>query len=53
MASFIEYLNSEEYQDFLNKQKESLDLYTRQAKDYFETLDYDVIEEFWDMYNRN
>ena len=41
MASFIEYLNSEEYQDFLNKQKESLDLYTKQAKDYFETLDYD------------
>ena len=37
--SFSDYLNSEEYKEFLKIQEEALEQYTQKAKEYFESLE--------------
>jgi hypothetical protein len=39
--SFSDYLNSEEYKEFLKIQEESKDQYTQMAKEYFHSLEND------------
>ena len=39
--SFTDYLNSEEYKEYLKAEEESQELYTQKAKEYFESLETD------------
>ena len=39
--SFSDYLNSDEYKEFLKIQEEALEQYTQKAKEYFESLEMD------------
>ena len=36
--SFSDYLNSDEYKEYLKAEEESQELYTQKAKEYFESL---------------
>ena len=39
--SFTDYLNSDEYKEYLEIQEEALEQYTQKAKEYFESLETD------------
>ena len=39
--SFSDYLNSDEYKEYLKAEEESQELYTQKAKEYFESLETD------------
>ena len=39
--SFTDYLNSDEYKEYLEIQEEALEQYTQKAKEYFDSLEID------------